>query len=230
LKKGLLFVLSALVLLLAGISIYINLERQPVKVRIINLSNEWLTLQARIDDWELPYTISYGTSSEYITVDNRRTAIDLIVITLDSHELAFNNIPLAPDSLNTLVLYSANPDHYYRLNTPASVPRNRTALRFIPDPLVQRDIQLSQINEEIQHNFSSTEEEQGEYKLLTEDYYNLKIIEDGKETQFRVFLEKGEYYTLVIISSVDSYEPKPRLFVDNLPGDQYVIPTSKTIR
>jgi len=208
-KKGLLFLVALVILIIAGLSIYINSIRHPVEVRIVHLLNNQTEITASINGNEIPYTINYGAGSEYLPLEKKMLFIDLVVKIDDQSGMNFDNIQLAPDSLNTLLLCSnGSQPSIYRIETPFTTVRNYSALRYFKNPGLEDQVEIQLFNDEEILFPLLGEGPVSSYVNLSEGTYRINLKTAMKELDYRLFLEKGEYYTLIILPDVEDDDTK----------------------
>lgn len=230
-KRSILFLISLLILIAAGVSIYINYHREQIYVRVVNLITEEEEIRVVINDFHIPYDMANGSSSEYFSLPRSFRNIDLKITVVEEKVTVIREINLSSEELNTVFLYREGTEITYLLkHTLQSYSPKETALRVIPQPYLSLDYVISCSDNGIRTALSSEMSNNSGYKLLIEDSYFIDISYSDYSVDYSVFLEGGELYSLIILEGDDNKGHQVRLLVDNLPGDQYITLREQPIR
>lgn len=189
-------------------------------------------ISASINNFDLPYSLSPKTSSEYILLRKRLNRVELIFDAPPHRKQMLENITVKRDSLNSLIIFGSREEIDYLLfTTPHTGKKKRSALRFFRNPRIIYDkLVIKDENDHYSSDFSLLNNVISNYELLTEGFYEITLHLYDEECKFRFFLESGEFYTLTLLKEDDRQIPSLRAFVDNLPGDQYITPKLQITR
>jgi hypothetical protein len=212
-----------LVLILIALSLSLFDYFTQIRVRFINMIQSSDSVAITYNKSLLPYSLSYGVSSDYRFLGKGRKSIKLTVETAQGETFDLDISGLSPNSLNTIILTEGNAALNYLLTESSPDPlHNEAAIRFVnfckSDSLA---LELLRDNQEIER-FELEHSVVQNYVALEEGGYHISISND-RRFLFSVYAEAGERYTGLIYNCGETEDRiELRLFVDNKPGDQYI--------